>query len=250
MTLSASKEYFEKAISKMRRIQDTQSEAIETASVWIADLFKREGVLHVFGTGHSHMVAEDLFYRAGGLAPVNAILDVNLTMHGGGAPSREMRINRLEGYARILLDNYDVRESEILIVVSRSGANPITIEMAMAAQEKDLKVIALTNVEQSRGLPSRHSSGRKLVDIADLVIDSCLDVGDGCVQIAEDLPKVAPLGTVVSCAILNSIMAEVAARMYRDGIVPPIWVSANLPGSEARNAQLRERFGGSRLRTS
>jgi len=250
MTLSAGIEYFQKVTSVFEKVLASQSEVIEEASNWITDLFKRDGVLHVFGTGHSHMIAEDLFYRAGGLAPINAILDINLTMHGGGSPDREMKINRLEGYSRILLGNYDMRPGEILILISRSGINPIIVEMAMTAKEMGMQVIALTNVSQSQSLASKDSSGKKLVELADLVIDSCLEIGDGCIPIAEGLPMVGPQATVVCCAILNSIMAEVAVRMYRDGLIPPVWVSANLPEANEKNARLREKFGGRRLRTS
>lgn len=249
MSLSASKTYFNKVINVFETVQKTQSDSIEQAVDWIAELFKQKGVLHIFGTGHSHIISEDLFFRAGGLAPVNAILDVNLTLHGGGSPTREVSLDRMEGYARIILDNYDLRAGEIIIVISRSGINPIVIETAMLAKEKGLRVIALTNMEQSQSSKSRHSNGKKLYEFADLVIDSCLEVGDACIEIGEGLPKVAPMSTVVCCAILQSMMAEVATRMYRDGEIPPVWISINMPGGDEKIAELRKMFGGNRLRT-
>ncbi|HEY60319.1 MAG TPA: SIS domain-containing protein [Anaerolineae bacterium] len=248
MSLSASKTYFNKVIAVFEQVQKTQSDSIEKASDWIVELFKKNGVLHVFGTGHSHIISEDLFFRAGGFAPVNAILDVNLTMHGGGSLNRELNLDRMEGYARIVLDNYDLRAGEIIIVISRSGINPIVIETAMLSKERGLKVIALTNLKQSQGSTSRHSNGKKLYEFADLVIDSCLEVGDACIEIGEGLPKVAPQSTVVCCAILQSIMAEVATRMYRDGVIPPVWISINMPGGDERISELREMFGGRRLK--
>ena len=251
MTLTAGKMYFEKVITVFEEVLQTQSEVIEIASDWIAELFEKKGVLHVFGTGHSHIISEDLFFRAGGLAPVNAILDINLTMHGGGALTREMSLDRLEGYASIILDNYDLRPGEILIITSRSGINPIVVEMAMLAKRMGLRVIALTNLKETHGSKSRHSSGKKLYEFADLVIDCCLEVGDACIEVGPGLPKVAPQATVVCCAILQSIMAEVATRMYsRDGIIPPIWISINSPGGDQKVAELREVFGGNRLRTN
>jgi len=250
MSLSASKTYFEKVVAVFEEVQNTQSEAIEQAVDWIVELFKKKGVLHLFGTGHSHIITEDLFFRAGGLAPINAILDVNLTLHGGGSPTREISLNRMEGYARTILDNYDLRAGEIIIVISRSGINPIVIETAMLAREMGLKVIALTNLTQSQGLKSKHSNGKKLYEFANLVIDSCLEVGDACIEIGEGLPKVAPQSTVVCCAILQSMMAEVAIRMYRDGVTPPVWISINMPGGVEKVEELRKIFGGNRLRTS
>jgi uncharacterized phosphosugar-binding protein len=250
MSLLASKTYFEKIIAVFEEVQTTQMEAMEQAVDWIAELFKKKGVLHLFGTGHSHIITEDLFFRAGGLAPVNAILDVNLTLHGGGSPTREVSLNQMEGYAQIILDNYDLRKGEIIIVISRSGINPIVIETAMLAKEMGLKVIALTNLKQSRISKSRHSNGKKLYDFADLVIDSCLEVGDACIEISEGLPKVAPQSTVVCCAILQSMMAEVAIRMYQDGVTPPVLISINMPGGIEKVEELRKIFGGNRLRTS
>jgi uncharacterized phosphosugar-binding protein len=250
MTLTTSTTYFEKTIAVLEKVQKTQSGAIETASEWITKLFENNGVLHVFGTGHSHIISEDLFFRAGGLAPVNAILDVGLTLHGGGALTRELKLDQMEGYAGVILDNYDLRRGEIFIVISRSGINPIVVEMAMLAKQMGLKVIALTNMLETSSSKSRHSSGKKLHELADLVIDSCLEIGDACIEIGEGLPKVAPQATVVCCAILQSIMAEVATRMYKDGFVPPVWISINSLGGEETIAELRLKFGGNRLRTN
>jgi uncharacterized phosphosugar-binding protein len=247
--LTAGKVYFNKAIQTIEKVMETQSDALEQASDWITDTIKSGGVLHVFGSGHSHAISEDVFWRAGGLAPVNAILDINLTQIGGGSPTRSTRLERLEGYARIVLDNYDLRPGEVIIIVSQSGINPGPIEIAMAAKSMGLKVIALTSLEQSSHIPSRHSSGKHLYEIADLVIDNCVLPGDACVEIAPGLPKAAPLSTVVCCSILQSLVAETATRLYQQGIEPPIWTSANVPGGDERLAQLMTQFGGSRLKT-
>ena len=251
MSLTAAKLYFGKVVSTLDEVLKTQSEVMEIASDWITDLFEKRGVLHVFGTGHSHIISEDLCFRAGGLAPVNAILDVNLTMHGGGALTREMNLDRMEGYAGIILDNYELRQGEIIIIISRSGINPIVVEMALLARKMGLRVIALTNLNESREFPSKHSNGKKLFECADLVIDSHLEIGDACIEVGDGLPKVAPLATVICCAILQSIMAEVATRMYiRDGIIPPVWVSFNSPGGDQKVAELRALSGSNRLRTN
>jgi uncharacterized phosphosugar-binding protein len=249
MSLTAGKTYFKKVLKVLEKVQETQEEVIMQASQWIAESLEQDGVLHVFGSGHSHVISEDLFFRAGGFAPVNAILDVNLTMHGGGSPTRGTMLERLEGYAQIVLDNYDLRAGEVIIVVSNSGINPLPIEVAILAKQKGLKVIALTNLNQSRGAKSRHSGGKKLYELVDLVIDSCVEKGDASVQIGDGVPKVAPQSTVVCCAIVQVLMAEVAAKMYADGVMPPIAVSANVPGGDERLAEWRKKFGGKRLRT-
>jgi uncharacterized phosphosugar-binding protein len=247
--LTTGKVYFQKAIETIETVMDTQEGVLDQAAEWITASIKEGGVLHVFGSGHSHAISEDVFWRAGGLAPVNAILDFNLTQIGGGSPTRSTRLERLEGYSRIILDNYDLRPGEVLIVISQSGINPGPIEVAMAAKSIGLKVIALTSLEQSSHIPSRHSSGKHLFEVADLVIDNCVVPGDACVEIAPGLPKTAPLSTVVCCSIMQCLVAEIAARLYQQGVEPPVWISANVPGGDDRLAQLMSQFGGARLKT-
>jgi len=248
--LTSGNAYFQKAIATILKVQETQAEALDKACDWIKDLLEKDGVLHVFGSGHSHAISEDVFYRAGGLAPVNAILDVNLTMHGGGSPTRGTTLERLEGYAKIILENYDLRSGEILILVSNSGINAVPIEVAQIVRGMGLKVIALTNLKQSQAAKSRHSSGKKLYELVDLVIDTCVEPGDACIEIAAGLPKVAPLSTVVSCSILQAMVAEVAVRMHKDGFEPPVTLSANVPGGDEKLSEFLKRFGGKRLRTN
>ncbi len=245
-----SKAYFEKIKIVLDKVQETQADAINKASDWIAELFKQNGVLHLFGTGHSHLITEDLFFRAGGFAPINAILDLNLTLHGGGALTREVKLDRLEGYAQIILDNYDLRAGEIIVIISRSGINPIIVDTALITKRMGLKVIGLTNMEQSVQSKSKHSSGKKLYELADLVIDTCTDVDDACIEIGKGIPKVSAQGTVICCAILQSIMAAVAMHMAQDGVNPPIWISMNRSGGDEKIAELRAKFGGNRLKTN
>ncbi len=247
--LTAGKTYFQTAIKTLSTVMETQAAALDQAAEWITTSIAAGGVLHVFGSGHSHVISEDVFWRAGGLAPVNAILDFNLTQLGGGSPTRSTRLERLEGYSRIILDNYDLRSGEVIVIVSQSGINPGPVEAAMAARSLGLKVVAITSVEQSSHMPSRHSSGKHLFELADLVIDNCVLPGDACIEIAPDQPKCAPLSTVVCCSIMQCLVAEVATRLYQQGIEPPVWVSANVPGGDARLAHLTERFGGARLKT-
>jgi uncharacterized phosphosugar-binding protein len=247
--LTTANEFFQKVIETIEEVHRTQREGIETASQWIADSIKAGGVLHIFGSGHSHIVGEDLFYRAGGLSPVNAILDYNLTQIGGGRPTRSTRLERLEGYAKIILDNYDLRSGETLVIVSQSGINPAVVETAMECKALGLRVIAVTSLEQSSNAESRHSSGKRLFELADLVIDNRIPPGDAVIEIGEGLPKVAPISTIIHCLIMQAIVAEVAARLHKAGVKPPIWMSANVPGGDAWAEEMMKQFGGSRLRT-
>ena len=244
--LTKGNEYFERGLQIIQKIRDTQSGAIETAADWIKDSLEKDGVWHVFGSGHSHAMCEELFSRAGGLVPVNAILDVNLTMFGGGKPTRGTNLERLEGYARIIMDNYDLRKGEILMVISNSGINAVPIEVAMIGKERGLKIIAMTNLTQSRAAKSRHSSGKKLYELADLVIDNCIDVGDACIEIAPGLAKASSLSTLAGASIVQSLVAEIAARMHADGVEPLIFTSANVPNGDAKDQDLFKHFGGKR----
>ncbi|NIS78682.1 MAG: sugar isomerase domain-containing protein [Anaerolineales bacterium] len=247
--MNAAQVYFQKVCKLIEEVNQTQSETIDKASQWITDSIREGGVLHVFGSGHSHLVGEDLFYRAGGLAPVNAILDYNYTQMGGGDPTRSTKLERLEGYTKIILENYDLREGEILVIASQSGINPAVIEAAKEAKKKGLKVVALTSIKQSSQSKSRHTSGKRLFELADLIIDNCVPVGDAVIEIGEGLPMAAPVSTVIHCAIMQSIVAEVATRLHEQGVEPPIWISANVPGGDERTAELMKRYGGARLRT-
>jgi uncharacterized phosphosugar-binding protein len=247
--LTAAKEFYQKVIETIEDVSRTQSDNIETASQWIAESIEAGGVLHIFGSGHSHIVGVDLFYRAGGLSPVNAILDYNLTQIGGGRPTRSTKLERLEGYAKIIFDNYDLRTGETLVIVSQSGINPAVVEAALEAKALGLKVIALTSLEQSSNAKSRHSSGKRLFELADLVIDNRIPPGDAVIEIGEGLPKAAPISTIIHCLIMQSIVAEVATRLYKAGVKPPLWMSANVPGGDAWAEEMMKQFGGSRLRT-
>ena len=247
--ITVARDYFVKVESILEKVIQTQQKEIDLASEWITESMANEGVLHVFGSGHSHVVAEDLFYRAGGLAPVNAILDYNYTQMGGGLPTRSSNFERLEGYATILLDNYDLREREVLVIASQSGINAAVVEAAIYGKSKGLKVVALTSLEQSTHASSRHSSGKRLFELADLTIDNCIPAGDAVIEIAEDIPKAAPISTIVHCSIMQAIVAEVALRLHNQNIDPPLWISANVPGGDQRIEELMALSGGKRLRT-
>ncbi|NMB62775.1 MAG: SIS domain-containing protein [Chloroflexi bacterium] len=246
MKLTGGEVYFNEIEELIDRIKQSQTGAIANAAAQIANSIKNGGVLHIFGSGHGQGTSTDVFYRAGGFAPVNAILDVNLSVYGGGSPKRGTSLERLEGYAKIILLNYDLRPNETIIVLSNSGINAVPIEVAILAKKRGLKVIALTNVKQSQTDNSRHSSGKKLYEIADLVIDTCVVYGDACVEISPALPKVSAQSSIACCLILQMIMSETAAILYQEGITPPILTSANVPGGDENLEKIQAEFGGKR----
>lgn len=203
-------------------------------------------VIHVFGTGHSHLLVEEAFWRAGGLVPVNPILDPNLTTFGG---RRAAPLERLQGYARVLLAGEDLRAGEAMVVFSNSGVNAVPVEMALCAREQGLKVVAITSVGHSRQVSPRHPDGRRLYELADVAVDTHVPPGDASVELAgitkdERLAglRTGPLSTVAGATILNALVVEVACLRAASGERPPIFSSQNLPGEEVRNEALLSRY--------
>ncbi len=240
--MTAAERYHAGISAIVARIGAEQREAIERVGAAVADTVARGALIHIFGSGHSHMAAEEVFHRAGGLCCVNAIIDPALSGHGPFS----MYLERLENYVPIVLAQYDLRAGEHLIVVSNSGINAAPVEAAMYGKAHGLVVTALTSLEHSRDVPSRHSSGRRLFEVADHAIDTCGPRGDALVAIDGVPERVGGTSTVTTAIIMNMIMAIVIEQLLAAGVRPPVRVSANVPegaaGNEARCAALEERI--------
>ncbi len=235
-------QYATSAQAVLQRIVDTQMEQIERAAQIIAAAFASDGILYTFGTGHSHVIAEDVAYRAGGLAPVDAILEPSLTGHAKVWQSEYME--RVEGMAEVILNYYRVSSKDVLVVISNSGRNAAPIEMAAGARERGVPVIAITSLAHSKGTTSRHSSGKKLYQLADVVIDNCCPKGD-CLLHLDGLP--APIGAgsgVAGLFIIHSVIVQTIQNLLDRGIDPPVFRSGNLDGSDEFNQAVLERYRG------
>lgn len=220
-------------------IAKEETRSIAQAAEWIADSISKDGLLHLFGCGHSHLLVEDFFYRAGGMVPVNAILETSIMLHEGAVKSS--KVERMTGYARLILDNYNVKSDEVLIVISNSGINSLPVEMALSAKEKGLKVVAICSSAYFND-ETRHPSGKRLSDVADLVIDNHMPHGDALVEIPSSSVRMASGSTVAGSVILNMIMTTVAEKLIERGIEPPIYVSGNVPGGFERNQVYINRY--------
>lgn len=216
-----------------------ESDRIDEIARLIATSIADDGILHVFGSGHSSLLAQEIFHRAGGLVPVNAMLDVNLTIFG---TARATEVERLTGYAASILATYDVRPGEIVVVISVSGVNPVPIEVAQLARERGATVVALVSAETYGDAPSRHPDGIRLVDVADHVLDLHVPRGDAIQQIGDDGPIVGATSTILGGVLLNALIVTVAAELDRLGVAIPAFVSQNIPGGDDHNRDLIVRY--------
>jgi uncharacterized phosphosugar-binding protein len=232
--------FFDAARRVLDSIEASQRESIARAAGYVADSLLVGGVWHLFGTGHSHLIAEEVYYRAGGLAPVNAILFPALMQHEG--PATSTKLERLPELARLILDKEDIRPGEVLTIISNSGKNAVPVELALLARERGLKTIALTSMAQSERASFGAGQTKKLFEVCDVVIDNCGAPGDAAVPLLASDLATGPTSTLANVAIIQQIVLEVCLAFQAAGVVPPLFKSANLPGGDEWNAGLIEKY--------
>jgi uncharacterized phosphosugar-binding protein len=193
----------------------------------------------LFGSGHSHMVAEEVFHRAGSLMPLNPILDANLTLFG---QVNATLLERTTGYARVIIGSHDIRKGEVVIVASNSGVNPVPIEAVLEAKARGARTVAITSDHHYKEAPSRHESGRRLAQVADITIDTCVPRGDALVTIPGVEFPVGGVSSVVGLALIEAIVVETTHQLQQRGIAAPVIPTMNLPGGDEKMAELVEAY--------
>ena len=242
----AAKTYADIVISKLSKIVESQSGPLEAVSEKIYESLLKNHIWHLFGAGHSHMAVEEAFHRAGGLIPVNPWLESYLMPHAG--PSRNGPLERLSGLAQIIFDLYRPQAGEVLTIISNSGINATSVEMAEIATKAKVTTVAITNMEHSKNTPSRHSKQKKLFEVCDLVIDTGGVKGDACISLPHlDVP-VGPLSGLLNSFIINSLSVRICELYSKAGKAAPVYLSANVPGGDERNRKLEAQYRGRILR--
>ena len=236
----AARRYLDLAGAVLAEASDAERPAIEAAASAIADCVQRGGMLHTFGTGHSHLLAEEVFYRAGGLARVNPILEPELMLHVGAVASTAHE--RRSGYAAEILERHPMSLGDVVVVASNSGGNTVTVELAQLARERGATVVALTSVRHATSPASRESSGPRLHELADVVLDNHGVPGDAVLHLPGLDSAVAPTSTVVGAALLQAVVAETVAILVERGVDPEVFRSANTAGGDEANAVLVARY--------
>ncbi|MHA1860047.1 MAG: sugar isomerase domain-containing protein [Candidatus Asgardarchaeia archaeon] len=232
--------YFEKVVELLKIVREEEKGNIVKAAEVFADTIERRKPIHFFATGHTQNTVIDVFNRGGEFYAYNGILDPALSVVNGAL--RTTFVERLHGYAKVVADYYDLKEGEAITIISNSGINAVPIEMAMIAKDRGMKVIVLTSVSWSKSMPSRHSSGKKLFELGDIVIDNHVPMGDAVIEVPGMFPKVSPISTIVNCTILHSISAETCKILIDRGIDPPVRIIHNVKGGFEYNLKLKEKW--------
>ena len=216
--------------------------ALEHAAADIFASLRTGGVWHLFGSGHSSLLAQEAFHRAGGLVPVNPLDIVEMSPLVNPAKNRDAE--RAEGAAAKIFAAHGAKKGEVIWIVSNSGINPASVDMAVVAKAAGLKVWAVTCVDHSRAAKSRHSSGKRLFELADGVLDTLLPPGDAILEIPGGAQKFrsGAASLAVGAVLLHTVENRVAEMYAGDGLVPPIYLSANLPGGDEHNKKLENQY--------
>lgn len=234
-------QYFDEIHRILQKVEQTQAAAMDTLSQKMAEAIRCHRNIYIFGCSHAGILAEEMFYRTGGLAVINPILPPGLTLTVRPV-TMTSQIERMEGYGKIIIENSGISKDDVLIVHSVSGRNAVPVEAAIEARARGAFVVGLTNLAYSQSVKPRASCGKRLYEVCDCVIDNCGCVGDSVCAV-DGLPeKVAASSTVVGAAILNAAMAQTVENLVYSDVLPPVFVSANINGGDSHNAEILREY--------
>lgn len=224
--MSVIKDYLAAQISYLEAIERTQLDKIEQAAEICANTTMSDGIIRVFGVGHSHLIADDVFYRSATLGNVQAILEETAT--GNSEISKSGHVEKIEGYAEIIFNYHRIQPEDTIIAISNSGNNQVTLEFARYARSQGIPVIVLTNTEYSAYLKPRHSSGTRLMDHGDVVISNCTPIGDAALALPDFPVKVGSTSSIPFIFLINAILAETVNLCLKQGFKPDVYYNGSL----------------------
>jgi uncharacterized phosphosugar-binding protein len=238
MTRTATAEhYLEQLTARMAKSFEQNAEAIAAAADAIEKTAKADGLVYLFGTGHSHILAEEVHYRAGGLALTVPMLATATMLHEGSLASSAYE--RIPGVAAVIFDRYPIGPKDVLVVISNSGVNAAPIEAVKLGKERGATVIALTSDTYSK----EAAKGRpRIGELADILLDNGAPSGDAIIELPGSAQRVGPVSTSIGAALLHAILVEVSARLIAGGGTAQVYLSANMPGSAEVNAGIIKRY--------
>lgn len=223
--------YRDKIVASLDHVATSQTEAFAAARDAVAAALEADRLIYVAGSGHSHLIAEEAFFRAGGIAAAQAILDPDLMLHVSASQSSQFE--RETGRAEKVLANYNIGPGDVVFVASNSGRNAYPIETALAAKARGAVTVALTSLKHSQRVTSRHASGKRLFEVCDLVLDNGADYGDASLPVGSDGLRMGPISTISGAFLINAVLAEAVDQLARRGIAVDVYQSANSQGGEA-----------------
>ncbi|TDW15347.1 sugar isomerase domain-containing protein [Kribbella kalugense] len=225
---------------------------IQPAADLMTASLRANGVIQAFGSGHSEALAMEIAGRAGGLIATNRIALRDLVLLGGEPPEllRSAELERDPKYSRKLYELSAARPGDLFVIASNSGVNGSIVELASVVKEHGHPLIAITSLQHTSGMDSRHPSGKKLIDFADVVLDNQAPYGDSVLDLPDGGGKVCAVSSITAALIAQMLVAEVLRRMTEAGETPPVYLSANIPGGDEHNHALEERYAGRIRRTA
>jgi uncharacterized phosphosugar-binding protein len=231
--------YYQAILELEERAIKGQRDLLSRVAAQMAATIQRDQRIFLFGTGHSHLIAEEAFYRAGGLAAATPIFSTLVMLHEN--PSLASRLERTPGLARLILEPYHPQPGELIFVISNSGVNQLPMEMALHAKELSLFVVSISSLAYARLAPLSDLS-KRLDEVADICLDNGLPPGDALAHLEQSGWRVGPGSTVIVALIWNCLVTETAFRLQAAGQTPPVFISMNMPGAAEHNLALLEHW--------
>lgn len=233
--MSVVQEYLDKSAAILKTVA-AQEEKIATVATWFSETILAGGVVHLFGSGHSRIMIEEMWPRYGSFPGFNPIVELSLTFHnavvGANGQRQAMFLENVSGLAEKIIRNFGITKIDTALIVSSSGTNIVPIEMAEGFQKLGIKVVALVSSLHSDASSSKRADGKKLTDFADLILDTGAPIGDAMITIPGMITPVAPGSTLGGVAIVNCIKAAVAEKLVKAGFVPKVLAAPAVVGKE------------------